>query len=162
MARVARQVSGKESTHGLKVLDQVPAKVGTGSPWPRQITFSVGRPLGLLYVKFRQAALAACLSFGCNHDVLCQPGPGYIRNQYTASQCSEACLCIQVRFCFSPARVSLYYSFHMADGFVLSLSVFGCFCVVALLGLAVADRICPSVVVVFESIVPLTSRSGIG
>ena len=49
----------------------------------------------------------------------------------------------------------------MADGFVLSLSVFGCFCVFALLGLAVADRICPSVVVVFESIVPLTSRSGI-
>ena len=38
----ARQVSGKESIHGLKVLDQVPAKIGTGGPWPRQITFSVG------------------------------------------------------------------------------------------------------------------------
>ena len=34
LARVTRQVSGRESTHGLKVLEQVPAKVGT-SPWPR-------------------------------------------------------------------------------------------------------------------------------
>ena len=68
LARVARQVSGRESTHGLKVLDRVPAKVGTGSPWPRQMTFAVGRPLGLLYVMFRQAALAACLSFGATRS----------------------------------------------------------------------------------------------
>ena len=87
--------------------------------------------------------MAACLSFGCNHDLCCQPGPGYTRNQYTASQCSEACPCIQVRFCFSPARVSLCFSSHLADGLVLSLSVFGCFRVFALLGLAVADRILP-------------------
>ena len=52
----------------------------------------------------------------------CQPGPGYIRNQYTASLCSEACPCIQVRSCFSPARVSLGSSSHQADGLVLSLS----------------------------------------
>ena len=33
-ARVARQVSVRESTHGLKVLDRVPAKGGTNRPWP--------------------------------------------------------------------------------------------------------------------------------
>ena len=44
----------------------------------------------------------------------------------------------------SPARVSLCYLFHLADGLVLSLSVFvWCFCVFALLGLAVANRILP-------------------
>ena len=35
--------------------------------------------------------------------------------------------------------------------------LFGCFWVFALLGLAVADRFCPSVEVVFESVAPLTS-----
>ena len=117
-----------ESTHGLKVLDRVPAKGGTGSPWP-----GFCRPLGLLYVMFGQAALAACLSFGCNQVLCCQPGHGHIRNLYTASQCSEVCPCIQVRFCFSPARVSQCFSSHLADGLVLSLCfvwVFVGFCFV--------------------------------
>ena len=32
------------------------------------MTFAVGRPLGLLYVMYRQAALAACLSFGATRS----------------------------------------------------------------------------------------------
>ena len=62
-----------------------------------------------------------------------------------------------MRFCFSPARVSLRCSFHLADGLVLSLSVVWFLLCLVWLSLT---GFCPSVAVVFESIAPLTSRAG--
>ena len=57
---MARQASGRESTHGLKVLDGFRQRVALVVPG-LEMAFAVGRPLGLLYVMFGQAALAACL-----------------------------------------------------------------------------------------------------
>ena len=41
-ARVARQVSVRESTHGLKVLDRAPEKVCPDRPWPCDLILQLG------------------------------------------------------------------------------------------------------------------------
>ena len=91
------------------------------------MTFAVGRPLGLLYVKIRQAALAACLSLDATmrcfaNLVLATFGTNTL--PLSVPKCFYAS---KRDFCFSPASVSLCLSFHLADGHALSLSVFWLF-----------------------------------
>ena len=105
--------------------------------------------------------MAACLSPECPNAVFMPAWSCLFRNQYDASQWSETCLCIRVRFCLGPARVSLRFSFHLADGLVLvrwlffglfGFVCFGCWCCFCLRFAWSLTGSCPSVAIVFESI----------